>query len=85
MPTQISEANFKLALGRCYDAIDQGDLAAARKHYALAEVQHAGLSSGVSGDGISRTRRQNLDAVIKAIEVAEQGSDPWELHSRMVP
>ncbi|MCW8137871.1 MAG: hypothetical protein KIT58_03110 [Planctomycetota bacterium] len=88
-PTEISKAAFKLALGECYDAIKAGRLADAKRWYALAEVQHAGLSAGVSADGVSVARRQSLDAVAKAIEIAEAadggGSRPWELTSRLVP
>lgn len=71
MPTAISVANFQAALGNCYDSISSGDYAAARKYYAMAEIQHSGLAMQLSDAGMTTQRRQNLDGIRKAIEVAE--------------
>lgn len=88
MATAISPANFAAALGECYDAVAEDDVASAKKWYALAEIQHAGLAQAVSGDGLGKSRRDSLDAVLKAIEViatSTPGGGLFEIHSRMVP
>lgn len=88
MATAISEANFEAALGACADAVEADDLATARKQYALAEIQLAGLLKAAGGGGISVTRQTSLEAVKAALDVLSDtgsaGGGPWELTSRGV-
>lgn len=76
MATAISVDNFKAALGECYDAIESGDIALARKWYAKAEAQNAGLLTESSVDGMTQKRREGLDALAKALTVAEAAAAP---------
>jgi hypothetical protein len=83
--TAISAENFKTALGECYDAIAASNITSARKWYALAEIQHAGLPSSGQSGSLAATRRQDLAAVKKAIDtIAASGGNSFEVHSRWV-
>ena len=76
MPTAISADNFKTALGNCYDSISSGDFAAAKKYYAMAEAQNAGLLLESSSDGMTQRRRDALSGLKTALDVAEAAAAP---------
>ena len=75
MATAISVANFQTALGNVYDSISSGDFAAAWKYFGMAEAQHSGLALQLSDAGMTTQRRQSLDGLRKAIEVAEAAGE----------
>jgi hypothetical protein len=85
--TEISVANFKTALGECYDAIASENVADAKKWYRLAVAQRTGLLAAASGEGVSVARESNLEPLRQAIEdLARSNPDGglYELHSRWV-
>lgn len=80
---------FDTAMDAVKSAVEDDDVALARKQLALAEIEHHKLSQSVSGDGLSRVRRSSLDAIKARIDEfeasLEDDAGPWEITSRLVP
>jgi len=74
MATAISVANFQTACGNCYDAISADDYAGARKYYAMAEAQNAGLELESESAGFRIKRRESLEKLGKALAIAEESA-----------
>jgi hypothetical protein len=86
--TEISVANFKAALGECYDALASENVADAKKWYRLAVAQRTGLLSGAAAEGVSVARESNLEPLRQAVEdlaKTKTSGGMFELHSRWVP
>jgi hypothetical protein len=85
--TAISDANFKTALGECYDAVAAANVEDARKWYRLAVIQHKGLAATGSAAGVGVARQASLDEIKAAIDdmaKSQAGGGLFEVHSRWV-
>ncbi|MFH1569788.1 MAG: hypothetical protein ABIL09_17460 [Gemmatimonadota bacterium] len=83
MATAISAANFKTALGNCYDSISAGDYPAAWKYYAMAEAQNSGLLLESSEAGMSSRRRDALDGLRKALQQVQNAASTTDNENRL--
>jgi len=69
--TAITDAQFKAALLRAAQAVEDSDYATARLNLVSAEIIAAGLPSSGSAAGIAASRRSDLDRLHQALLAAE--------------
>ena len=84
--TAITVAQFQSALVECSVAMGSGDYAAAHVALANAEIALAGLPQTNTAEGTTASMRQSLEAVRKAVVMAERRSSGsrYEKRSRWV-
>ena len=84
MATTITVTAFQTACAECGDAIIAQNWALAYGKYALAEAINVGLELQISDSGATVQRRESLEKLGKAIEIAEKSGIKYASTKRLI-